>query len=106
MEALGLALRHELAPATKVVNVAPGALLIDSSKKMSHKPAREKSRLLNWVMPLTSPEDVAVVVDRLINASSVPPRVLIGRDAHIINAMQKLMPMAVFDRIVSYIWKK
>lgn len=106
MEALGLALRHELAPATKVVNVAPGALLIDASKKMSHKPAREKSRLLNWVMPLTSPEDVAVVIDRLINASSVPPRVLIGRDAHIINAMQKLMPMAVFDRIVSYIWKK
>ncbi len=106
MEALGLALRYELAPATKVVNVAPGALLSDSSKKMSHKPAREKSRLLNWLMPLTSPEDVAIVIDKLINASSVPPRVLIGRDAYIINAMQKLLPMTVFDKIVLYIWKK
>lgn len=106
MEALGLALRYELAPVTKVVNVAPGALLVESSNKMAHKPAREKSRFLNWLMPLTSSEGVAKVIDKLMNASSVPPRVLIGNDAHIINMMQKILPHAVFDKIVFYIWKK
>jgi NAD(P)-dependent dehydrogenase (short-subunit alcohol dehydrogenase family) len=33
MEALGLALRYELASSTKVVNVAPGAIYAESSKK-------------------------------------------------------------------------
>ncbi len=106
MEALGLALRYELAPSTKVVNVAPGALRAESTKKMSHKPAREKSPFLNWLMPLTSPEDVAMVINKLINTPSVPPRVLIGRDAHIINIMQKILPFSVFDKIVFYIWNK
>jgi len=106
MEALGLALRYELAPSTKVVNVAPGALLAESSKKMAHKSAREKSRLLNWLLPLTSAEEVSRVIAGLINAPSVPPRVLIGRDARIINAMQKLLPFSVFDKIVFYIWRK
>jgi len=106
MEALGLALRYELAPSTKVVNVAPGALREESVKKMGHKPARDKFFLLNWLMPLTSPEDVAIVIDKLINSSSVPPRVLIGRDAHIINILQKLLPIFIIDKIVTYIWNK
>ena len=106
MEALGLALRYELAPSTKVVNVAPGALRTETSKKMSHKSAREKIPLLNWLMPLTSPEDVAIVIDKLINAPSVPPRVLIGRDAHIINMMQKMLPFSFFDKIILYVWRK
>lgn len=106
MEGLGLALRYELAPLTKVVNVAPGALRMESSKKMLHKPAREKIPLLNWLMPLTFPEDVSNAIDKLINATSVPPRVLVGRDAQIINLMQKILPFSIFDRIVFYIWRK
>lgn len=106
MEALGLALRHELSPSMKIVNVAPGGLHAKSSGKMSHKPVREKSPLLNWLMPLTFPEDVAIVIEKLIHASAVPSRILIGRDAHIINMMQKLLPLAIFDRIVFYMWKK
>ena len=106
MEALGLALRYELAPTTKVVNVAIGALLSESSRKIPHKPAREKSLLLKWLLPLTSPEDVSVVIDKLIHASSVPPRVLIGRDAYIVNMMQKMMPFSFFDKVIFYIWKK
>jgi NAD(P)-dependent dehydrogenase (short-subunit alcohol dehydrogenase family) len=106
MEGLGLALRYELAPLIKVVNVAPGALIIQSAKKMPHKPAREKFPLLNLLMPLTLPEDVAKAIERLITASSVPPRVLVGRDAQIINLMQKILPFSLFDRIVFYIWRK
>jgi len=106
MEALGLALRYELASSTKVVNVAPGALREESIKKMAHKPARDKFFLLNWLMPLTSQEDVAIVIDKLINSSSVPPRVLIGRDTHIINIMQKLLPIFIIDKIITFIWNK
>lgn len=106
MEGLGLALRYELAPLTKVVNVAPGALFMQSAKKMPHKPAREKFPLLNLLMPLTLPEDVAKAIEKLIMASSVPPRILVGRDAHIINLMQKILPFSLFDRIVFYIWRK
>lgn len=106
MEALGLALRYEMAPSTKVVNVAIGALNSKTSTKMSHKPAREKSRLLKWLLPLTSPEDVSVIIEKLIHATSVPPRILIGRDAHIVNMLQKILPLSIFDKIIFYIWKK
>lgn len=106
MEAFGLSLRYELSPHTKVVNVAPGALVSESKSNMSHRPVREKSRFINWLMPLTSHEKVANVIDGLINASSVPPRVLIGRDAHIINFMQKWLPLFVFDKIIFYLWNK
>jgi len=106
MEALGLALRYELAPTTKVVNVAIGALISELSKKMPHKTAREKSLLLKWLLPLTDPVNVSIVLDKLINAPSVPARVLIGRDAHIVNILQKMLPSYFFDKIIFYIWNK
>ena len=105
-EALGLALRYELGPKIQIVNVAPGALFFESKNKISHKTAREKFPLLNWIMPLTYPSDVAIAINKLLNSQTVPARVLVGRDAKIINLMQKLLPFSVFDRIVFYIWKK
>lgn len=104
MEALGLALRYELAPSTKVVNVSPGALHTEKLTKMSHKPARERFLLLKWLMPLTLQEDVATVIGELIDANSVPLRILVGRDAHIINFLQKLLPSIIFDKIIFHIW--
>lgn len=106
MEALGLALRYELAPQTKVVNVAPGALKREEPTKIPHKPAREKFPILNWIIPLTSQQKVAKVIAKLTDAPSVPGRVIIGRDAQIINVMQKILPFFIFDRILFYIWNK
>ncbi len=105
-EALGQALRYELGPAIQVVNVAPGALVADSQKKMPHKSAREKIPFLNWLMPLTTMDDVAKEIERLLFVQRVPARVLVGRDAKIINMMQKLLPNALFDWIIRYVWKK
>ena len=73
---------------------------------MPHKPAREKFPILNWIIPLTSQNEVAKVVENLINISKIPRRVIIGRDAHIINIMQRLLPSFIFDKILSYIWNK
>ena len=106
LEALGFALRHELASSTKVVNVAPGAIQSGTANKMSHKSAREKIPLLRWLMPLTSQTDIAIVIGKLIDAKFVPPRVLVGMDAHIINLLQKALPLTIFNKIISYIWKK
>lgn len=105
-EALGLALRYELGPETQVVNVSPGALAAESQKKMPHRSVREKIKILNWLMPLTSQKDVARKVEELVRMKRVPSQVRIGRDAHIIHMMQKILPDFVFDRIVFFIWKK
>lgn len=105
-EALGLALHYELSPETQVVNVSPGALAAESQKKMPHKSAREKIKILNWLMPLTSQKDVARKVEELVRMKRVPSRVRIGRDAHIIHMMQKILPDFIFDRMVFFIWKK
>lgn len=105
-EALGLALRYELGPEIQVVNVAPGALLAESEKKMPHRTAREKIKILNWLMPLTSQKDVARKVESLACAKTVPARVFVGRDAKIINMMQRFLPGFVLDRIILFIWRK
>lgn len=106
MEALGLALRYELATHSKVVNVAIGALESEAINKMPHKSAREKSLILKLLMPFTSHKYVSKVIGKLIRSSAVPPRVLIGLDSHIINMMQKLLPLFIFDKLIFYIWNK
>lgn len=106
MEALGLALRYEIAASTKVVNVAIGALETEVVKTMPHKSAREKSILLKLLMPFTSDRYVSKVIGRLISSPSVPARVLIGMDTQIINILQKILPNFIFDKLVFYIWNK
>gem|GEM_PF-3272587 len=105
-EALGLALRYELGATTQVVNVSPGALLAESQKKMPHKTAREKIKILNWLMPLTTKEDVARVIAKLVRAKRVPAQVRIGRDAFIIHTLQRCLPGFMFDKIVFFVWRK
>lgn len=105
-EALGLALRYELSATTQIVNVEPGALLAESTKPISHKTAREKIKILNWLLPLTSQEEVAKRVEVLACMDCVPAQLRIGRDAYIIYLMQKFLPSFIFDRIIFYIWRK
>ncbi len=105
-EALGLALRYELGATTQVVNVAPGALLAESKKPLTHASARERIKLLGWLLPLTSMPMVAEKVVSLMNRNKVPNQILIGRDACLIYFMQKLLPRSVLDRIIFFIWKK
>lgn len=106
LEALGLAFHYEFYPTTHVVNLAPGALKAESGKKLTHKPAREKFPILEWLIPLTSLDVVAECIIQLLDLKSVPPRVVIGRDAKIILFMQKVLPFSIFDRIIFYISQK
>lgn len=107
LDALGTAVRYELNPSTKVVNVAPGALLNENlTAKMLHKPVREKFPLLNLIIPLTKMKTVANEVIKLIGKEAVPARVCVGRDAKIISFMQKVLPGCVIDRLFLFLWKK
>ncbi len=107
LEAVGRAVGYELGPETKLVNVAPGALLNENpAHKMVHKPAREKFPLLNWIMPLTKMDLVANKVVELINSKSVPTLVCVGNDAKMIYLAEKLLPRGVIDWAVSYFWRK
>jgi NAD(P)-dependent dehydrogenase (short-subunit alcohol dehydrogenase family) len=107
IEALGTALRYELSPSIKVVNVAPGALLNENSaNKFVHKPVRNKFPFLNKIIPLTKMSTVAKVIVGLIDKKKVPGRVIIGRDAKIINLLQKILPAGVLDRLFLFLWEK
>ncbi len=106
MEALGLALRYELAPLTQVVNITPGALLSKNNTKMSHKAVREKFSILNWIIPLTPPIKVAKIIAKLVDKPNLPKRVIIGRDAQLINLIQRLLPDFIFDWVLISIWNK
>jgi len=106
LEALGFALRRELAPLTRVVNIAPGGLESENKNDAPHKTIRQRIPPLNWLMPLTKKEDVANIIVRTINARSSPPRILIGADAYIVNLMFKIMPYALIDKLIEKIWRK
>ncbi|HBP51568.1 MAG: 3-oxoacyl-ACP reductase [Candidatus Woesebacteria bacterium GW2011_GWE1_45_18] len=107
LDAIGTAIRYELNPSTKVVNVAPGALLNENPvAKMVHKPVREKFPLLNLIIPLTKMRTVANEVIKLIGKEKVPTRVYVGRDAKMISFMQKVLPERVIDRLFLFLWKK
>ena len=106
IEALGKALKCELQPKVKVVNIAPGALHNkNQAKKMTRKPIRERFPLVNFLLPLTKMEDVAGVIVKLIDKKSVPSRIIVGRDAMIINIFQKILPQFVLDKLFANMTK-
>jgi NAD(P)-dependent dehydrogenase (short-subunit alcohol dehydrogenase family) len=47
-----------------------------------------------------SPDVVAETIEKALSASSMPSRVLVGRDAKLMLAAKRLLPDHVFDRIV------
>ncbi len=107
LEALSSSLNFELASKTRVVTISPGALLNENSaKRMAHKPLREKIPLLNHIIPLTSMDQVANVIYRVISGDITASRVIVGRDAKIIYLIQKIFPESIFRKIILFIWQR
>lgn len=108
-EALGLALRYELAKDNiSVTNVAPGAILSKSSRGngLPHRPAREKFFLLKILLPMITREKVAATISSIIESPQPPARVILGRDAQVIYFLQKLLPFWVWDKLLLFVWNK
>ena len=109
LEALGQALRYELAKDNiSVTNVAPGAILSTSLKKKSlpHRSAREKFFLLKILLPMITQENVVTEIGKIIDSPHPPGRVILGRDAKITYFLQKYLPFWVWDKLLLFIWNK
>lgn len=109
LEALGLSLRYELAIKNVwITNIAPGAIY--SSEKlpgeMPHKPAREKFKILYYIMPMVTVDKIAKKVLDLLQKDNPPARVLLGADVVVTTTLQRLLPMSVWDFLIKFVWRK
>ena len=109
LEALGQALRYELAKDNiSVTNVAPGAILSKSlkGKSLPHRSAREKFLLLKILMPMITQEEVVRKINSIIDNPHPPARAILGRDAKITYFLQKVLPFSVWDKLLLFVWNK
>lgn len=106
LEALGEALRYELAEEEIwVTNVAPGAILMEGGAKMRHRPAREKFKLLAWVLPMVKIETVARKIAEVAESKRPPLRVLIGRDVKLVYNLKRFLPGYLWERLMMGVWR-
>lgn len=109
LDALGLALRYELAKdGIWVTNIAPGAILSDekTSKALPHKPAREKFKFLYFLMPMVTRREVALKIRDLIESSNPPGEIIMGADAKITTFLKRVPPPFIWEYLMSYVWSK
>lgn len=109
LEALGLSLRYELAKDNVwVTNVAPGAIASGAKEgaPLPHKPAREKFKILYFLMPMLSQEKVAKEIASLIKNPFPPAEKILGADAKITVFLQRILPPLIWDRLMLYVWSK
>lgn len=109
LEALGLSLRYELASNNVwVTNIAPGAIYSSRkvSGKMPHKPAREKFKILYYLMPMVTTDTIARKVLKLVQEPKPPARVVLGADAIITTNLQRILPLPIWDLLVKFVWGK
>lgn len=107
LEALGLAWRYELKrKKIWVTNVAPGAINhpMAVSEKLPHVPAREKFRLLRKLLPMLTVAEVATAIVKIAENPRPPAQVLLGRDSQITVFLQRILPQAVWDALLTFIW--
>ena len=115
LEALALALRYELKNSgVWVTNIEPGAIAqnissvekTSSVKKLSHVPAREKFWILKKLMPMVTQEEIIKTIERVIENSNPPARIILGRDAQITTFLQRFLPQRIWDFLLSFISRR
>lgn len=108
LEALGDSLYYELAKyKIGVTNVVPGAISMDREAKgnMAHKPAREKFKILYFLLPMATGEKVAEVIKNVALSTNPPSRIILGSDAKIIFFLWRFLPNFVWRRMMRFVWE-
>jgi NAD(P)-dependent dehydrogenase (short-subunit alcohol dehydrogenase family) len=109
LEALGIALRYELIKyGIWVTNLAPGAIYSkeEYTKALPHKPAREKFRILYFLMPMVTREQIARKIEELIETPRPPVEVLMGADAKITTFLKRFLPSFAWEYLMNFVWSK
>lgn len=109
LEALGLSLRYELAKDNVwVTNVAPGAIAsgVREAAPLPHKPAREKFKILYFLMPMITKEKIAQKLMEIIENPHPPASVVMGNDAKIVTFLRRILSSYFWDKLLFYVWSK
>lgn len=108
LEALGRALRFELAPFNIwVTNIAPGAVhssLEIQPKSLPHKPAREKFWILRLLLPMISDRQVVESISKVVDQQEPPMSLCLGIDAVVVTALQRFLPQWIWEKIMIGVW--
>ncbi len=110
LHALGVALHYELAKyGIFVTNLAPGAIssgLEGKGKLFPHKPAREKFRILNFLMPMVTREQVAQKIQEIMETPRPPAQIVMGADARITTFLKRFLPPFAWEYLMNFVWSK
>lgn len=111
LEALGLALKHELSPEIMVTNLAPGAIIKSTDTKAASnqgktKTAREKFPILNYLLPMSNEVQFAAATLKLIESDNPPAHLLVGVDAWVLYNLEKVLPSTLFNKLMSIVWHR
>lgn len=107
LEALGLSLSYELAKDNiSVTNIAPGAIKseIVEKSKINHKTAREKFKILDFLLSMVTKQEISDRTLQIIENSNPPASVILGTDAKIIYLLHKLLPSYFWNKLQLFIW--
>ena len=107
LEALGLALHYELRKSgIYLTNIAPGAIgsQKDHTGNLDHVPVRERFFLMRKLLPMLSPNEVVANVMEVINDSTPPAQVIIGRDAKITSFLYRCLPQVIWDKLIMFLY--
>lgn len=121
LDSLTTALRAELAPEVKVVNIEPGAIetpiwskVDDDYTKFFEKLSPEAAaqyrakaeHMMNFVrhkvtQKALSPDTVAIAVETALTAATPRPRYIVGRAAKLQAASRRLLPETLIDKLLA-----
>lgn len=106
LEALGQGVRSELLKeGVWLTNIAPGAVSSDKEVKLDYKPMRERYKLINFLMPMVTRQEIAGSILEVINSQNPPMRILLGNDVKIVNLIKRILPNFLWDKLVLALWR-
>lgn len=107
LRALSLSLYYEYSQKKKyVIHLAPGALSPIENSEPKKGSVRDRIRIINWLLPLTSFDDVSRAIIGVLRTPSPASEVLVGRDAILLSLIKRLFPDFIWDKVQKLVWQK
>jgi len=81
----------------RFTNITPGAIEFESKKvTLSHPTIRDRFPVLKAMFPFVTPDEIAKKIVSLIDSSNNPPRIILGRDAQLMNIAYRILPLSLY----------
>lgn len=107
IRAMSLSMYYEWLPKERfVTHIAPGAIAKYPVEPPPPGSARNRVPLLNWLLPLVTPQVVSSVIVNCLKNPSPPAEILVGTDAILLSLIRRLSPEFVWNKIQYFVWQK